>query len=70
MIILRVVVMDAAKDQEHFTLMLNSFHRLDLMKASIAHYARCPIVNEIRVVRMLLSIVCECIPQIVVEGKD
>lgn len=35
---------------ERFTLILNSFHRPDLMRKSIGHYSKCPIIEEIRVI--------------------
>ena len=37
--------------ENRLTLMLNSFHRLDLMQRSIRHYSKCTsIVHQIRVV--------------------
>ncbi len=35
---------------DSYTLLLNSFRRHDLLKASIAHYASCPGLDAIRVV--------------------
>lgn len=36
---------------EKLTLMLNSFHRIDLMKRSVRHYQKCSsIVHQIRVI--------------------
>ncbi|GMH44242.1 hypothetical protein BSKO_12176 [Bryopsis sp. KO-2023] len=35
---------------DRFTLILNSFHRQDLMRKAIKHYAICPIIEEIRVI--------------------
>lgn len=40
----------APADDEKYTLLLNSFKRHHLLKASIAHYAQCPGLDAIHVV--------------------
>ncbi len=40
-----------AENVDRFTLTLNSYKRHDLLQRSIVHYAACPTIDAIRVVR-------------------